>query len=47
MAFTLTPSTPTIFPSPSVNQPSLLLQSWSANLLGAGDAGRWAVKSSL
>jgi len=36
MAFTLTPSTPTIFPSPSVNQPSLLLQSWSANLLGAG-----------
>jgi hypothetical protein len=39
MACTLTPSTPPIFPSSSVNHPSLPFSSWSVNPLGAGDYG--------
>jgi len=42
MASTLTPSTAAILPCSLVNQSFLPLPRWSANPLGAGDAGRWA-----
>jgi len=41
MAYTLTPSTAAILPSSLINLPSLPFSSWSINLLGAGDAGRY------